>query len=41
MKITQIQILSDAEHDLEEGQSFYENQQYAIGEYFGIVFYLI
>ena len=34
MKITQIQILLDAESDLEEGRSFYGNQQYAIGEYF-------
>lgn len=34
MSIKQIQVLSDAENDLEEGRVFYDNQQQGIGEYF-------
>ena len=33
MNITQIQILSDAELDFEDGSKFYEKQQASIGEY--------
>lgn len=34
MNITNIQVLSDAEADLEAGREFYENQEKGIGNYF-------
>jgi plasmid stabilization system protein ParE len=34
MKIKHIQILSDAENDLYEGQAFYDNQGENVGNYF-------
>jgi len=34
MNIKNIQILSEAETDLEEGRFFYESQEQGIGEYF-------
>ena len=34
MSIKNIHILSEAEADLEDGRSFYENQEQGIGEYF-------
>ena len=34
MNIKHIQILSEAEMDLEDGRSFYEEQEIGIGEYF-------
>jgi len=34
MNIKHIQILAEAEMDLEDGRSFYNNQEQGIGEYF-------
>ena len=34
MNIRSIQILSDAEIDLEDGRNFYESQERGVGEYF-------
>jgi hypothetical protein len=34
MSIRNIQILSDAEDDLEDGRFFYEGQEQGVGEYF-------
>jgi len=34
MNIKRIQILSDAEKDLEDGSEFYEKQENGVGEYF-------
>ncbi|MES9857216.1 MAG: type II toxin-antitoxin system RelE/ParE family toxin [Sedimenticola sp.] len=34
MNIKQLQILSEAEVDLEDGKLFYESQELGIGEYF-------
>lgn len=34
MNIRSIQILSDAEIDLEDGKNFYESQERGVGEYF-------
>lgn len=34
MNIRSIQILSDAEIDLEYGRKFYESQEHGVGEYF-------
>lgn len=34
MNIKHIQILSEAEADLENGRLFYENQEQGVGEYF-------
>jgi len=34
MNIKNIQILSEAEEDLEDGRRFYEKQEKGVGEYF-------
>ncbi len=34
MNIKHIQILSEAEADLEDGRRFYENQEKGVGDYF-------
>jgi plasmid stabilization system protein ParE len=34
MNIKHIQILSEAQADLDDGRSFYENQEQAVGDYF-------
>ena len=34
MNITHIQILSDAEADLEDGRAFYDHQEHGVGAYF-------
>ncbi|MCF6211974.1 MAG: type II toxin-antitoxin system RelE/ParE family toxin [Gammaproteobacteria bacterium] len=34
MNIKHIHLLSEAEADLEDGRSFYENQEQGVGEYF-------
>jgi plasmid stabilization system protein ParE len=34
MNIKHIQILSEAEADLEDGRGFYENQEQGVGDYF-------
>ena len=34
MKISYVQVISEAENDLEEGREFYENQGENLGHYF-------
>jgi len=41
MNIKQIQILSEAEADLEDGRSFYENKKEELEGIFGTLSYLI